>query len=71
MSFSSKPFNPSSNSGVNHFLRRNPLYFGLPFVLIIVGASFGLQNMTTVGVEKKDNKVTAVSFRSFTSLNGA
>jgi cytochrome c oxidase assembly protein subunit 16 len=61
MSFSSKPFNSSGTAGFNNFLRRNPVFFGLPFILIIVGASFGLKRLTNVGVEKKDTKVTAVS----------
>lgn len=61
MSFSSKPFNPSRTPGFNNFFRRNPAYFGVSFLLIVVGASFGLKTLTNVGVEKKDNKVTAVT----------
>ncbi|PVG02920.1 hypothetical protein CPB86DRAFT_779796 [Serendipita vermifera] len=60
MSFSSKPLN-SSTPGLNSFLRRNPAFFGVPFVLIIVGASFGLKSFMEVGVEKKDGKVTTVT----------
>jgi cytochrome c oxidase assembly protein subunit 16 len=64
MSFSSKPLN-SSGAGLNSFLRRNPAFFGIPFIIIIVGASFGMKSFTEVGVEKKDGKVTTVSLVIF------
>lgn len=58
--FASRPLNPSKG-GLNGFLRQHPLAFGVPFVIIIIGASFGLKGFTDLGVEKKDAKVTVVS----------
>ncbi|KAG8767807.1 Cytochrome oxidase assembly [Serendipita sp. 405] len=58
MAFSSKSL--SSKNGLNGFLKRNPLLFGASFLAIIIGASFGMQTFTELGVEKRDNKVTAV-----------
>ncbi|KAG8766921.1 Cytochrome oxidase assembly [Serendipita sp. 411] len=59
MAFSSKSL--SSKNGLNGFLKRNPLLFGASFLAIIIGASFGMQTFTELGVEKRDNKVTAVT----------
>jgi cytochrome c oxidase assembly protein subunit 16 len=39
-------------------LRRSPfLFFGLPFLTIIVGGSFALTNFTTIRYERHDEKV--------------
>jgi cytochrome c oxidase assembly protein subunit 16 len=39
-------------------LRRSPfLFFGLPFLSIIVGGSFALTNFTTIRYERHDQKV--------------
>jgi cytochrome c oxidase assembly protein subunit 16 len=57
--FASRPLG-IPKAGLNGFLRQHPLAFGVSFVVIIVGASFGLKGFTDVGVEKKDGKITVV-----------
>ncbi|KAI0628508.1 cytochrome c oxidase assembly protein COX16-domain-containing protein [Trametes polyzona] len=56
--FSSNPLNAPAYSRV---FRKYPALFGVPFVLLIVGASFGLQQSTQMRYELHDQKVTVVS----------
>jgi len=56
--FPSKPFRSPS---LNNALRRHPALFGVPFILIIVGASFGLQTLTQTRYDLHNQKVTQVT----------
>ncbi|KAG1788281.1 cytochrome c oxidase assembly protein COX16-domain-containing protein [Suillus variegatus] len=58
MPFSSKPINPSP---LHSRLKRNPALFGVPFLLIIIGASFGLQTFTQTRYDLQDQKVKQMS----------
>ncbi|KIJ59734.1 hypothetical protein HYDPIDRAFT_100140 [Hydnomerulius pinastri MD-312] len=53
--------NPIKSSSINSTLKRYPVLFGLPFVLIIVGASFGLQTFTQTRYDLQEKKVKQVS----------
>ncbi|KAG1827602.1 cytochrome c oxidase assembly protein COX16-domain-containing protein [Suillus subaureus] len=58
MPFSSNPVNPSP---LQSRLKRHPALFGVPFLLIIVGASFGLQTFTQTRYDLQDQKVKQIS----------
>ncbi|KAI8982915.1 cytochrome c oxidase assembly protein COX16-domain-containing protein [Trametes punicea] len=53
--------NPVKAPAYSKIFRKYPALFGVPFVLIIVGASFGLQQFTRTRYELHDQKVTALS----------
>lgn len=55
--FASNSWRPSA---INRTLRRNPAVFGVPFVLLIVGASFALQGFTQTRYDLHDQRVSAV-----------
>jgi cytochrome c oxidase assembly protein subunit 16 len=55
--FSSTPLNKSP---LHKTLQRNPALFGIPFVLMMVGASFALANFTQTKYDYQDKKVTTV-----------
>ena len=55
--FQTNPLNPNP---IHTLLRKHPSLFGVPFVLIIVGASFGLQQFTQTRYELQDQKVQNV-----------
>lgn len=55
--FQSNPVDPSP---LARTIKRNPLLFGVPFCLIIVGASFGLQTFTQTRYDLQDQKVKQV-----------
>lgn len=57
MMFSSKPLNPTQ---LQSRLKRYPALFGIPFLVIIVGASFGLQTFTQTRYDLQDQKVQQV-----------
>ncbi|KDQ16363.1 hypothetical protein BOTBODRAFT_130168 [Botryobasidium botryosum FD-172 SS1] len=59
--FPSESFPPRPPSTLNRQIRRNPLLFGIPFILTIVGASFALQTVTQTRYDLHDRKVTQVS----------
>jgi cytochrome c oxidase assembly protein subunit 16 len=52
---------PSKSSPLHQTLKKHPAYFGVPFLLIIVGASFALQTFTQIRYDLHDQKVTQVS----------
>jgi cytochrome c oxidase assembly protein subunit 16 len=58
--FHSNPINPSP---LQNTLRRYPALFGIPLVLIIVGASFGLQPFTQTRYDLQAQKVKQVGRR--------
>jgi cytochrome c oxidase assembly protein subunit 16 len=55
--FTSKPLSPAP---LNKLFRKNPLLFGVPFVLIIVGASYGLVPFAQTRYDLQDQKVFKV-----------
>ncbi|THH28208.1 hypothetical protein EUX98_g5987 [Antrodiella citrinella] len=56
--FQSNPLNPKP---VHRVFRRHPTYFGVPFLLIMVGASYGLQTFTQTRYDLQDQKVHGIS----------
>lgn len=65
--------NPLRTSNLNQTLRKNPAVFGIPFILIIIGASYGLASFTQTRYDLQDKKVKMVrlfvlSFRCHYSL---
>lgn len=61
--FSSQPLNPTPfQKSVASKLRNRPfLYFGVPFLSIVVLASYGLQGFTKTRYDYHDTKVQTVS----------
>jgi cytochrome c oxidase assembly protein subunit 16 len=55
--FSSRPLNESP---LYLRLKRHPALFGVPFLLVMVGASFGLQSFTQTRYDLHSQKVTQV-----------
>lgn len=55
--FQSRPLNPSK---FNTAVKRHPAYFGVPFVLIIVAASFGLSAITQTRFDFQDQRMKQV-----------
>ncbi|KZV97658.1 hypothetical protein EXIGLDRAFT_607739 [Exidia glandulosa HHB12029] len=47
---------PRGASSFNRMIRRNPALFGVPFIALIVGGSFGLQNLTQLRYDVHDRK---------------
>jgi len=56
--FDSKPLNATS---LNNRLRKSPLLFGVPFVMIMVVASYALVPFTQTKYELQDRKVSKVT----------
>ncbi|KAF5323818.1 hypothetical protein D9619_012989 [Psilocybe cf. subviscida] len=54
--------NPYKNhSTVNTMIRKHPSLFGIPFILLMVGASFGLTTFTQTRYDHHDQKVKVMS----------
>ncbi|EJD53278.1 hypothetical protein AURDEDRAFT_54831 [Auricularia subglabra TFB-10046 SS5] len=47
---------PKGASTFNRLMRRNPAMFGIPFVCLIVGGSFGLSNLTQIRYDIHDQR---------------
>ncbi|RDB23061.1 Cytochrome c oxidase assembly protein COX16, mitochondrial [Hypsizygus marmoreus] len=58
MAFSSRPLRTTS---LNRLVARYPALFGVPFVLLIVGASYGLTTFTQTRYDLHDQKVKQVT----------
>ncbi|KAF7315070.1 hypothetical protein MIND_00021200 [Mycena indigotica] len=56
--FPSRPLNPSR---LNLLVRRNPLIFGVPFILLMVGTSYGLSYFTQTKYDLHDQRVKQVT----------
>lgn len=56
--FASKPLNKSP---LYLRLKRYPALFGVPFLLVMVGASFGLQSFTQTRYDLHSQKITQMS----------
>lgn len=52
--------NPLKTNPVHRVLRKYPALFGVPFVIIIVGASYAMQTFTQTRYDLYDKKVTQV-----------
>ncbi|KDQ61283.1 hypothetical protein JAAARDRAFT_173903 [Jaapia argillacea MUCL 33604] len=55
------PSYPLNASPLHKRLRKNPALFGVPFLLIIVGASFALEPFARVRYDLQDQKISQVS----------
>ncbi|KAL1923583.1 uncharacterized protein VTP21DRAFT_8563 [Calcarisporiella thermophila] len=56
--FESRPLNPKLG-GLNSFIKRRPfVFFGLPFITVLVVGSFGLQQFTKTRYEHHEHRVT-------------
>ena len=54
------PSNPLRTSPIHATLRKYPGLFGIPFLILMVGASFGLESFTQVRYDLHDQKVQNV-----------
>ncbi|KAJ7115530.1 hypothetical protein C8R43DRAFT_1138155 [Mycena crocata] len=57
--FSSRPLNPSR---LNQIVKKQPLFFGVPFVLLMVISSYGLSAITQTKYDLRDQRVKQVQF---------
>lgn len=57
MPFTSRPLNTSR---INRAVKKNPALFGVPFVLLMVAASYGLTTFTQTRYDLHDQKVKQV-----------
>ncbi|KAJ8075861.1 Cytochrome oxidase assembly [Marasmius tenuissimus] len=55
MVFESKPLNPTK---LNRTIQQKPWLFGIPFVLLMVAASYGMTTFTQTRYDLHDQKVT-------------
>lgn len=55
--FSSRSLNPGS---LGKIIKKHPSVFGVPFILVMVAASFGLSTVTQIRYDLHDQKVKAV-----------
>lgn len=63
--FETRPLGPKTRtSSINATLRKHPALFGVPFLLIIVVASFGLKRLTETRYEARNERVTQARFVS-------
>ncbi|KAI0050864.1 hypothetical protein FA95DRAFT_492385 [Auriscalpium vulgare] len=49
------------SSPIHRVLKKHPSLFGVPFLLIIVGASFGMQSFTQTRYDLHDQKVSQIT----------
>jgi hypothetical protein len=54
---------PLHESKLQRLFAKHPTWFGIPFVLIILGASFGMEPLMKVRYEMRDKKVKQVGDR--------
>ncbi|KAG5639849.1 hypothetical protein DXG03_002828, partial [Asterophora parasitica] len=64
--FASKPWRQTP---LNRLLKKYPGLFGVPFVLIMVGASYGLTPFTQTRYDLHDQKVKQVTKEQELNLN--
>jgi hypothetical protein len=62
------PSRPLNKSPLYRRLKRHPALFGVPFLLVMVGASFGMQAFTQTRYDLHSQKVTQVRTGLFPSL---
>ncbi|KAF5390657.1 hypothetical protein D9757_002765 [Collybiopsis confluens] len=56
--FETKPLNPSR---LNRAVQKNPALFGIPFILLMVAASYGMSTFTQTRYDLHDQKVKQVT----------
>lgn len=56
--------NPLNQGTLSRTVRRYPALFGVPFVLLIVGASFGLETFTQTRYDLQSQRSAVVRFRA-------
>lgn len=54
------PSKPLRTTPLNHTLKKYPALFGVPFVLLMVAASYGLTTFTQTRYDLHDQKVKQV-----------
>lgn len=59
------PKKPLNSTNMNRLIKKYPALFGVPFVLLMVGASFGLTTFTQTRYDLHDQKVQQVRLSSF------
>ncbi|QRV74833.1 cytochrome C oxidase assembly protein COX16, mitochondrial [Ceratobasidium sp. AG-Ba] len=61
--FGSRPYRPNATfmGNIGQTLKKHPSYFGIPFVLLMVGGSFALQTLTQTRYDLHEKKVTQIS----------
>jgi len=59
--FESQPFQQKTKSSMNRLVRKHPGLFGVPFVLMMVAASFGMTAFTQTRYDVPDQKVKHVT----------
>lgn len=64
--FSSRSLNPGS---LGKIIKKHPSVFGVPFILVMVAASFGLSTVTQIRYDLHDQKVKAVTKEQELKLN--
>ncbi|GAW07115.1 Cytochrome c oxidase assembly protein mitochondrial [Lentinula edodes] len=64
--FDAKPLNPSK---LNRAVQRNPAIFGIPFILLMVAASYGMSTFTQTRYDLHDHKVKQLSKAQELGLN--
>ncbi|KAI5122197.1 hypothetical protein M0805_002686 [Coniferiporia weirii] len=63
------PSNPLRQNGLNGTFRKYPALFGVPFVLIVVGASFAMTTFTQTRYDLQNQRHTSVSKEEELGLN--
>ncbi|KAL4067993.1 cytochrome c oxidase assembly protein COX16-domain-containing protein [Scleroderma yunnanense] len=63
--------NPINASPLARTIKKYPLLFGVPFCLIVVGASFGLQAFTQTRYDLQDHKIKQISNEQALGLDRA
>ncbi|KAK1227768.1 Cytochrome oxidase assembly [Marasmius sp. AFHP31] len=66
MVFESKPLNPTK---LNRTIQQKPWLFGIPFVLLMVAASYGMTTFTQTRYDLHDQKVKKARIQLQISLN--
>ncbi|TFK62494.1 hypothetical protein BDN72DRAFT_848592, partial [Pluteus cervinus] len=64
--FSSKPLNATS---LNKTIKKHPSVFGIPFLLLMVAASYGLSTITQTRYDLHDQKVKQLTKEQELKLN--
>jgi hypothetical protein len=65
------PSRPRKASALNQLVRKHPSLFGVPFLLLMVGASYGMTIFTQTRYDLHDQKVKNVCCRVFVFLTRA
>jgi cytochrome c oxidase assembly protein subunit 16 len=64
--FESRPLNPSR---LNKAVQKNPALFGVPFLLLMVAASYGMSTFTQTRYDLHDHKIKQMTKEQELGLN--